>query len=323
MMRKQYGQTFIIQNRSSMKKILTLIFAIVLCATCQAQEEKLGLNLSKGEIYYHNLISNASITQIVNMRQINMNTTINGKMAFKVIDVQNSIFDMEVRYESLSMKMSLPNGTFEFSSDKNDEGDIFSSVLGAMKNKPFLVKMTKAGKVTEVKNIEALFSNAFVKLPQLTEAQKQQVLTQVAQAYGEKAFKGNLEMVTAIFPDSKVTTGDKWVIKTQLESGMSANMETSYELKEINDSYCLIKGDSKINTADKDAIIQSNGMPLKFDLTGTMSSDIKISRNTGWISESKISQVITGNSQIKDNPNLPGGLIIPMTIKNEMIITDK
>jgi hypothetical protein len=64
-------------------------------------------------------------------------------------------------------------------------------------------------------------------------------------------------------------------------------------------------------------------MPLKFDLTGTMSSDIKISRNTGWISEAKISQVITEKSQIKDNPNFSDGLIIPMTMKNEMIITDK
>jgi hypothetical protein len=306
-----------------MKTIVNLIFAFVLCATCQAQEEKLELNLLKGETYHQNMVSNSLITQVINMQKIDLNIIISGKMSFKVIDMQDSVYDMEVSYESLTMKMNMPNGVFEFSSEKKDDNDIFSSTLGAITNKPFFVKMTKAGKVIEVKNIDSLFSNGLVRFPQLTEAQKQQVLNQVTQAYGEKAFKGNLEMITAIFPDSKVSIGDKWIIKTPLEAGMSANMETSYELKEINDSYCLIKGDSKITTADKDAYIQSNGMALKYDLTGTMSSDIKISRNTGWMSDAKTSQIITGNSQIKDNPSFPGGMIIPMTMKNELVITDK
>lgn len=68
--------------------------------------------------------------------------------------------------------MSLPNGIMEFSSEKNDEKDIFSTILGVMKNKPFLVKMTKAGKVNEVKNIESVFSNIYDKFPQLTDIQK-------------------------------------------------------------------------------------------------------------------------------------------------------
>jgi hypothetical protein len=306
-----------------MKKIINLFFMFVLCATCQAQEEKLELNLSKGEIYYQNCTSDSTTAQNIKGEYSFMNTIINAKISFKVIDIQDSIYEMEVRYESLSMKMGLPNSVVEFSSEKNDDKDIFSSILGAMKNKPFLVKMSKAGRVDEVKNIESLFSNLFDKFPQLTIDQKQQLQKQMIQAYGEKAFKGNLEMVTAIFPDSKVSKGDGWVIKTQLESGMSANLETNYELEEINDQYWLIKGDSKISTADKDAYIQANGMPLKYDLTGTMSSDIKITKKSGWIMEAKISQAITGNARIKDNSKVSGGTIIPMKIKNDMTITDK
>lgn len=306
-----------------MKKILNLFIAFILLTSCQAQKEKLELNLSKGEIYNQKMISNVSILQTINGQQVNMKMSINAKMTYKVTDIQNAIYDMEVRYESLIMKMSLPNGEMEFSSDKNDEKDIFSTILGTMKNKPFLVKMTKAGRVNEVKNIEAVFSNMFDKFPQLSDAQKQQIKGQVMQAYGEKAFKGNIEMCSAIFSDSPVSKGDKWTIKTQLESGMSAKMETVYELKELSDSYCQIFGNSKIETADKDAYIESNGMPLKYDMAGDMTSDIKIDKKTGWTINAKINQAIKGTAYVKDNPQMPGGLAIPMTMNNEMTITEK
>lgn len=306
-----------------MKKIINLFIAFILLTSCQAQKEKLELKLSKGEIYNQKMISNVSILQTINGQQVNMKMSINAKMTYKVTDIQNAVYDMEVRYESLIMKMSLPNGEMEFSSDKNDEKDIFSTILGTMKNKPFLVKMTKAGRVSEVKNIEAVFSNMFDKFPQLNDVQKQQIKGQIMQAYGEKAFKGNIEMCSAIFSDSPVSKGDKWTINTQLESGMSAKMETVYELKELSDSYYQIFGNSKIETADKDAYIESNGMPLKYDMAGDMTSDIKIDKKTGWTINAKINQAIKGTAYVKDNPQMPGGLAIPMTMNNEMSITEK
>jgi len=283
----------------------------------------LGLNLTKGEVYFQKMISNASVIQTVNGQEMKMNMILNGKMSYKVIDIQDSIYQMEVRYESLSMKMSLPSGVMEFNSEKNDEKDIFSSILGVIKNKPFLIKMTKTGKIKEVKNINLLFSNMFEKFPQLTDMQKQQIQNQLIQAYGEQSFKGNLEMCSAIFSDSPVSKGDKWEIKTKLETGMDANMVSTYELKEINNSSYLISGASKIETAKKDPDIQSNGMPLNYNLSGTMSTEIKINRKSGWVIESKISQTIKGTAEIKSNPQMPGGMVIPMTMNNEMTITEK
>jgi hypothetical protein len=53
---------------------------------------------------------------------------------------------------------------------------------------------------------------------------------------------------------------------------MSGDMTTTYTYAEKKPDYYLIVGDSKITTADKDAYIESNGMPMKYDMTGTMSS---------------------------------------------------
>jgi hypothetical protein len=305
-----------------MKTIISLLLVFTLASSCQAQKQKLELNLIVGEIYSQNMTSKMTVNQNISGQQMNIGATIIGKTTYKVIGLEDTIYTIDVKYENLTMKMTLPNGEAEFSSEKSADTDIFSTLLGMMKTKIFTIKMSRSGRIYEVKNIESLFSGIFDKFPQLTEIQKQQIQGQLMQAYGEKAFKGNLEMVTAIFSNSPVAKGDKWVIKTQLESGMSAEMETTYELMDINDSRGIIIGNATIRTADKDAYIQSNGMPLKYDLQGTMIDNITIDLKTGWIIDAKLSQSIKGTAEVKDNPKMPGGMIIPMTINNEMIMTN-
>ena len=188
-----------------MKKILVLVIAVVLLASCEAQKETIELNLNKGETYYQKMVVNTLINQNINGQEVKINMSIIGKMSYKVIDIVTSIYDIEVKFKSLSMIMKLPNGDMEFSSDKNDNNDIFSRILGLMKDKSFYIKMTKTGKINEVKGIENLFTEIFESFPNLTEAQKLQIRKQIEKSYGEKAFKRNFEMTSAIFPDSSAS----------------------------------------------------------------------------------------------------------------------
>lgn len=299
-----------------MIKTINAVVIFLLLLSCKTQKERIELNLTKGETYSQTMISNLTIKQNLNGQPFDMTMDIEGKMSYKVLDIQNSVYEIEVQYKNLLMKMGLPNGTMEFSSEKEDENDIFSTLLGVLKDKPFIVKMTKSGKVNEVQNIDQLFANMFDKFPQLTEEQKLQIKSQLMQAYGEKAFKGNLEMTSYIFAEAPVSKGDKWVNKTRIESGMGGDMETTYELTETDGEFCVISGTSKIATADKDAYIESNGMPLKYNLNGTMTSSYKVNKKSGWIVDAKISQSMKGTAFIKDNPQLPGGMAIPMTVDN-------
>jgi hypothetical protein len=107
------------------------------------------------------------------------------------------------------------------------------------------------------------------------------------------------------------------VVNTQLESAMSANLEETLEYKGSTDSTSLIHGEGKIQTADKDAYIETNGMPLKYNLSGTLSADFIVDKKSGWIVEARIDQEVKGTAQIKDNPKMPGGMLIPMSMKGE------
>ncbi len=305
-----------------MKKISTLSILLIAFVFCHAQKSELVLKLEKDVEYIQSTNSEATIIQEINGQKINMVMTIRGTMSYLVKTVNNDSFDMDVAYKNLSMSMQLPQGLMEFSSEKKDERDIFSLILSKMKNKEFQVTMTKYGKISEIRNIEALFESAFRSLPEITEDQLTQIKTQLLKAYGEEAFKGNIEMVTAIYPNKKVKKGDEWVINTKLESGMSANMTTTYKFSDSAKEHYLIIGKSKIETADKDAYIQSNGMPMKFDLSGSMISNIKIDKKSGWIIEAKIDQDIQGDTHIKENPQMPNGMKIPMVMKNKMVFAN-
>jgi len=143
---------------------------------------------------------------------------------------------------------------------------------------------------------------------------------QIKNAYGPEALKGNIEMVTAIFPKDRVKTGDEWVVNTSMQSGISVDVTTTYTLAEVHEDYYLISGASQLQTADTAVIVDSNGMPLKYNLAGAMSSEIKIDKQSGWIIEAFNIQDIEGEVQVQANPQMPMTMTIPMTMKNETVI---
>ena len=305
-----------------MKAIFTLILATLIVTSSQAQKTDLALKLEKGKVYRQFTNSRSSVTQEFNGQEMNIVMTIKGLVSFLVKGVTKKYYRIDAQYSNLSMSIQTPQGSAEFSSEKKDTTDIFSTILGRLTDISIKITKDRKGRIIDIKKLETLWGSIIKDLDQLSDMEKKQIKAQIMKAYGAKAMKGNIEMVTMIYPDSPVSIGDKWTIDTQLEYGMSAKMTTEYELADITSGYVLIKGRSTIVTADKDAYIEANGMPVKYDLTGSMNSNIKVDKNTGWIIEATVDQKMEGDAYIRENPQLPNGMKIPMTIINKTIITN-
>lgn len=306
-----------------MKKLHFIFIAVLTFATCHAQKQTLKLNLEKGKTYTQKMTANTSMNQTIEGRQLDSKIQITGMMAYTVTDIQNEMYEMEVSYKNLGLSMSLPSGTQQWSSDNKDESDIMSTILGSMIDQPFGIKLTTSGRVIEVKNIEVLFGHLFDKFPQLTQAQQEQLKAQLMKSYGEKAIKGNLEMCLAIFPDTPVTQGDTWKVNTRLESTMDARISTTYTFSDIQKSYYTISGVSDMKTVDSDTYFETNGMSIKYDLAGSMISEIKVNPQTGWVNESAVEQKMSGTAYILDGPNMPGGMEMPMSFTTLISVTEK
>ncbi|MBP1841286.1 DUF6263 family protein [Formosa algae] len=305
-----------------MKTIYTLILASFFLTACQNQQTDLALNLDKGETYKQVTSSKATITQSANGQDITMVMLMDASLSFLVTEIKDNVYHFDANFETITMSMQMPQGAMNFSSEKEDENDIMSSVFKAMTQKTFEVSMSKTGKIINIEDVDLVWNEAINSFDQLSAMQKGQLKAQLMKAYGAEALKGTIEMATAIYPETAVTTGDTWTINTDIESGMSAKMITEYEFVETKADYAVIKGQSTITTTDKKAYVSFNGIDMKYDLVGNMTLDLKVDQDTGWILEAHVNQNIEGDAFIKENAQMPNGLKIPMQMTNATHITN-
>jgi len=306
-----------------MKKILFVLITIALTAYCQAEKNTLELNLVKGDVYTQGSISNIKMDLSMMGQNIAIDISMGGHMSFKVLDIKDNIYDLEVRYDSISMKMNLMDKLMEFSSEKmSDINDMMSKMMSTMKNKTFNMKMSKKGKIIEVTNMDSIYSD-FFKASSLPEEQKKQMKAQMEKNFGEESFKSNMGLTCEIFPDKTVEVGDKWTIKGKMVSTMTADVITTYELKEVAKDYYLISSSSLL-ISDSTATMEMNNMKMKINLSGSISSDLKVRKGTGWIITSTGKQDIDADAKIDGNMNgqIPEGISMKIKMSGTMIITD-
>lgn len=297
------------------KIMLGILFSFTIMA------ETLVLNLKKDSNYLQRVSATSLISQEYQGQKMDITMEITGLTNFKVTNIKDSVYDMEISYKELGMKMDFFGNTIEFDSLKDDINDMTSTLLKNMTNKTFNIKMTKTGQVLEVTNIDVLTKNLFDGIENISEEDKEQAKTQMMDSFGEKAFKGNIEMGFAIYPGKDVKKDDKWNVISKVESGFAMNLNTDYVLKDITKTDYVISGLGNLTTGE--AYNEINGLLVKYVLTGTMDSNVLIDKKTGWPKESKVIQKINGTTATKSGADGEEDLIVPITITSNVIMNDK
>lgn len=297
-----------------------LLFAVSYCA---AQKFKPALNLTTGKTYYMVSKSSSTIAQLLNGQGNGFNTEATYKMAFKVIEAIDTAYNMEVSYQSISLKLQGSGVSVEMDSQKNDPQDIPSTMMAAMTNKPFKITITKKGRITAIENIERMINGVFDNFQQIDTAKRQQVKGQLMKFLGADALKGTIEAETAIFPDKAIAENDKWSVKTSLESPVKTNVLTNYQLTSVAGNYYQVYSEGTMATDKDTKPVLINGLSISYYLSGTTISYITIDKATGWISQVKSKQAMKGTMRIPDDPQVPGGMTIPLTVSTDIVTTDK
>jgi hypothetical protein len=308
-----------------MKKLLCLLsFLLLIGVAGYAQKNTVALHLVVGKTYYLSTTAKLEVNQNINGQDQDITTTITAKMAHKILSVKDSIYEMEITYQSMAMQMAVAGQNLNFNTDKKDTSDIVSAIMASLINKPFTVEITKTGKIKSIQNIDNIYKGMFDKFPKITEAQKAQFKTQMEQSFGEKSFKGNLEEAFAVFPSIPVAKSDKWTVVTKLESVLSIDITTTFTLADVTADAYVLHGEAQIQPGNNSDYKEVNGIPMKFTgVTGTTTTDVKLDKASGWVTESKAVKKIDATVDIKDNPKVPGGLTFPMTITADIAVTGK
>lgn len=305
-----------------MKKILFAFLMAIISLAGYGQKVKPALKLIKGNTYYLATTAHSVVKQTINGQVNNIDMTIDGRMSFKVLNADDTLYYMEVNYTKVGMKMQLPTGNVAFDSDSRDSTNIMARIMAGLTNKPFTASLTKSGRIRSIQNAENMITSMIDGFKEVPAAQKEQLKSQLSQSFGSGALKSNLEMAMSILPETAVAKNDKWTIKNNLEGAMSAKIVSVYQLVDITPQSYVIHGNATLETDNTAADKTINNMPMKYNMIGVMVSDVIVDKATGWISSSKIKQNIEGTVEIKDNPKVPGGLTFPMSVTSETSSTD-
>ena len=302
----------------------TLTFGFVIFFTYSfAQNIRPSLHLTIGETYYLTSASNSTNMQGVNGRENRVNVSATLRLAFKVTAVEDTLYLMDASYQSIDMRITMADTTIKMNAITSGKLDTPSSMLSKMINKPFELAMSARGKVKSIKQINVVITAAVNSFPIRDSTKSTQVMSQFEQSFGENAVRGILEQGIAVFPDKPVSKNTQWTNNIYPATPYPMKLQTVYRLFDESGAVYEVYGDGTMSSDTTAKPLEINGLPMKYEFSGTALTDIKVNKATGWISEINEREWISGDIQILDTPKTPGGMIIPMTFATETTITNK
>jgi len=174
--------------------------------------------------------------------------------------------------------------------------------------------------VENISGLDQLWDDMIENVDELPEAQKKQMKMQIKNMYGEKAMKGSMESGMAIYPEKPVKKGEQWIIASTIETGMVALSTATFTYVGKEGELARIEGIAEISTEDAQAYSEVNGMEMRFELEGKATSSYLVDRKSGWVMKAEHVQEIEGSSFLKESPQIPDGMEVPIKIKNKLVI---
>lgn len=304
-----------------MKKLILLCGLLIPVMVLNAQKYNLSLNLENGKTYTQVMQTLSTINQEVNGMKMEIKMEIAGKISYQVNSASDKLYDLSVKYESLSMSMDVPmKGKMTFSSENKEANDPASKILATLVGNEFQVKMTTKGEVLEVTGFDSLLTKIFEQSPEIPQSQSAQIKTQIEGAYGVESFKKNFANFAGAFPAELIQVGDKWTTENSIETMMKMKMNSTFTLVAVTEDSYQIQSESVLTTvADS---ISSNGMNISYDLNGKMRSELFLDKKSGWTRKANMQQDIEGFLEMGKSEKMPEGMKIPMKISTVINFTE-
>lgn len=295
-------------------KLKILILSVIFFTSCK-EKYSYELNLTNGKTYRQKTIVDMDIEQEINGQEVDIRTRNAFEILYKVVKKTDSSMILRAQLISIYLKIDNPAQTIIFSTTDNDTTNVFNKIFKNMMNKDFTMEVAKNGEVLRVAKFENIFSKVFDNLPNISEPQKQSILVNLKQYYGEEAFKNMQLFGNNFYPKKEVALKDKWKSNNLLTNNeVSLKSSTEMTLKKHKSKYAIITFDGNINTISK----EDNVNPIT--LNGTTEGAYKIIPKTGWLKEATIYQNLKGYTETPRNYGSSSVIKSPIKIDTKITV---
>ncbi|MBI1307404.1 MAG: hypothetical protein GC181_12440 [Bacteroidetes bacterium] len=281
---------------------------VLLFPGCKSEPVKLELNLEKGKEYTIRYVEKSFVSRDTNSLTGvgNLNFRYRMNMVFRVKEIKDLSYMMEVEYQKLDYGYLANNGMVIFSSDDTVSSGIVPIGFQGMINRPFNIEISKRGKVISVDNLDSMIRNVLYR--KMAGAQYYQVeeVRRIVFFFGESGLKEVLTHVFTIYPKGVVKVGDFWNKRILYKGGIPSNWVNEYSLQSVSDTSTTVAVKTSILPTEKGVPSWFHDQNMEFMATGNSDGEIRLEPGSGWIKYSKSEQDIkakfAGNNEIYSRP---------------------
>lgn len=299
-----------------------LLIIILLFLGIQEEKYDISLKLEVGKIYYQTIRTESDFLMMMNDEEMLISTVFEASLSFEVMAATDSNYKLQVQYTKLSMINKSPFATMEFSSEKEDSTNMMSGFLKEMVQKPFTASLNKNGKITEILNIDTLYSTIWDGKAGAMISSNDKLTETLNDQVGAGVIMENYALLSAFYPGRQVAIGESWSNPTELGKRLAGGTMNSFSLSGISDEYITIEGVSETYTKDENATMEVMGKKMQYDLDGGMVFNCAMDIKTGWIEEATIKQDFKGEitlvaEEAWNNRSIPLAITNVITIANK------
>ncbi|NVK26610.1 MAG: hypothetical protein HWE14_01135 [Flavobacteriia bacterium] len=305
-------------------RFYTVLFAFVFGLSSLAQEKvTLRLTPHVGDEFVVSIDQRQVINQtVMGMEQIiNQDQTL--RMVYECTGNADGVIEMDATIDGVKMETSGITGEMSYDSDNPEaepEGEalVYSAMIGSVLKAQF----DKYGALNELTGIDAIIDKVAAAFGFVEGSDYEMFKEEMANTISDETFKKDFGAAMLQFPKEELGVGDTWTQTSSFTAKILFNVETTYTVEEITKDSIILMAEGVLSTTSENSDpISVNGMELLYDLNGTQGGTIQVDRKTGWVTNSKIIQEVSGEIEMLPNDQLPDGMTWPMSITTVMTMT--
>ncbi|TLX70243.1 hypothetical protein E9993_22465 [Labilibacter sediminis] len=303
-----------------MKKFIGALVVFVFCTGwLHAQTYDLKYKLKKGTDYRFYQETVMSIIQTLGFLEQEIKNEFKGITRFTPVGTEGNNIVLKTSFETLALKIESIMFNMNYDSSKPvNQDDEMARIYNGIVGKDFKMIITPQGTVVRIVGLNELIDKAIASMGNVQPQAASKLKRAMAAQMGEKALKGNMEMILSIYPKGAKRVGDKWSTGTVLTSALKANLSNNWTLADVSDKQWKLTGDGNISAQNIRA--KMHGMDVVFNLKGKQKTEYSLNQADGWFINGKQSQQIDGTVNMNVSSQLPQGMDIPMKVKSTTYI---
>lgn len=307
------------------KRLFTVLFSLMLVFAITpevaAQKALLRLNLDQDQTYSYVSTTDQVITQDI----MGMNQVIKQKIMLyydvTVKEVSDETYTLDYTYTraALNMDGGPMLGVTEYDSEDADE-NVPPMAMGysGLVGQTFTTIVNYQGEILEVQGVDAMLDNMVEGMDGIPASERETMKTSLRSQFGEDAMKSNLQGASPILPEKKVKAGKGWDYTSTITAGFTMDQTSEYTVKSVSsDEVVLTSTFSQVS--DPESPMETNGMTMNYEVTGSGTGESVIDRASGMISSSTATQEMSG--EVTASGGMMGaGMTWPITITSTSVL---